>query len=165
MENRQKITFFANTISADLCRYGAPTTGVGCLDDLAEALRALGLEVEVERRPQGRAKVTIGYPTPLDAGQARTRRAGRRSYFDGSKSTVFNSSTPAADALAWLDAHSVDEGAEALGCSRSSYFRWRDRLRQNVTERAALDAQRQRAGQEPLGPLTLSDAIQRKPQN
>lgn len=135
------------------------------LRDLARTLTALGLEVELEKRPRGRVRVSIGYPMEHVAQQQRTRRAGRNPTYNRFSSPVFKSDTTATEALAWLEGHSATEGMAALNCSRSTYFRRCDRIREAVEQRRAEDKKRKAAGRDPFPPLLLGDVLSRKGHN
>ena len=135
------------------------------LSDLALTLRGLGLDVKTERRARGAVHVEVAYPSYGEAYRQRTRLAGRTPTYSSSKSPVFDAATTAADALAWLDEHTPAEGAEALACARSTYFRRRERIREAVEERRDEDERRKAAGRDPFPPLLLSDVLGRKARN
>ena len=153
MTNDQHIAFTATDVE------GAE------LRDLARTLTALGLEVELEKRPRGRVRVSIGYPMEHEARQQRTRRAGRNPTYNRFSSPVFKSDTTAAEALAWLDGHSAAEGMAALACSRSSYFRRKNIIKKAVEQRRTEDKKRKAAGRDPFPPLLLGDVLSRKGHN
>ena len=155
MKNSMEITFLASDISDRLIPIGTrpPAEGVCCLEDLAASLRELGLEIEIEPLPRRRARVRLRYPFEHAAKAARTRHAGRRVRYNPYESPVFDYDITAADALAWLEAHSVEEGMRALcRSSRSTYFRWLSRLRRNVEAANALNERRAAIGKPPYLP-------------
>lgn len=158
MNNERSITFTASNVEADA---GERAVEFDALEDFCDTLRALGLEVETEKMPRNRVKVQVRYPFDSEAERARTRGAGRRVAFSPYSSPVFNSETTAVDALGWLEGHTPEEGMEALGCSRSTYFRWLKRLKGRVAERAEQNAKRAERGMAPL-PLSLTAALSRK---
>lgn len=97
------------------------TEGRERVEDLVRSLRALGLDVMASPTKTGAAAdVTIMYPTVEGATRA-TKRGGRKS-----------NGIPAGSPLAglsgyevweWMKEHTSKEGAEAMGCSVSQYFR------------------------------------------
>jgi hypothetical protein len=97
------------------------------LAHLVQVLQAMGLQVTAEELPRGRS-VQIAFahlPSRTEAERARTRGAGRhKKALSLPKGSVFNSETPVAEAAAWLDGHTAQEGMAALGiASRTTYYR------------------------------------------
>ena len=144
--NSQHIAFTASNIEGEL-------------PGLVATLRALGLDVEAEEGRAGRWEVRASFPDPGEAEASRTRRAGARVTYSPWKSPVFNPETTLADGVAWLESHTPEEGMEALGCSRSTYFRWKAKARSALAEVTDLNARRAREGRVPIEP-TLARVLQ-----
>ena len=110
---------------------GEPSTASGetALNELAKALRAYGIDVDVKpSRSRRSATIKIGHAEPWRAERARTRNAGRY------RTTTWPAESGRTDAerLAWCESLTTDELAEALGCSRRTAQRRLAELRAKV---------------------------------
>lgn len=103
--------------------------GDGALALLSEALEAYGMSVTTTR--EGRyATIKIDHLQPWEAERARTRRAGR----PRTKGTSWPAEMGGSDEerLVWCAAHTIDEVAETLGCSRRTAQRRVSELRKKA---------------------------------
>lgn len=97
------------------------------LDVLADVLRGLGLEVDVEASARGdSATVTVLHPTRR-AAESMSKRGGRRRLDLPYESPLHG--LTASEAVSWLDGHAQSEREAALGVSRSTCFRRMRELR------------------------------------
>ena len=125
--------------------FEARTEGYGEHLDLIEllsTLAALGLDVTVFgaanypelRELRCKVKVSVNFPGSVEAGFSHNRYAGRR--------TKYTSCNPELEIktdrefLEWYDdGHTAEEGARALGLSRSTFYRRLAEYRKRVAER------------------------------
>lgn len=146
------------------CSFRAAGYNERDLAHLVQVLKAMGLDVEVEELPRGRAELAFSHlPSRVEAERIRTRGAGRpKKALCLPENSVFNYDTPVAEAVAWLDAgRTVEEGMEALGItSRTTYYRRvRDIRRAFELQKARTAGRMADPARRGLGPVvyTLAD--------
>ena len=125
---------FEVTLSVKECveRYGDggehAKHGAEALDMFARVLERYGMEVSTDYVPSGkRAKISIRHPSAWNAEKLRNRNGGRLRMPKPTDSPALG--LDGKDLLEWLEEHTTQEGMEALGCSRRTYFRRLKELR------------------------------------
>ena len=102
--------------------------GAEALETFTRVLEQYGLEVSTEYVPSGkRAKISIRHPSAWNAKKLRNRNGGRSRIPKPVNSPALG--LEGKDLLEWLEEHTIQEGMEALGCSRRTYFRRLKELR------------------------------------
>ena len=101
------------------------------LDSFCRVLRELGLDARVVPVGRARVRLIVDHPSREDARRLRDRGGGRRKTAPPEGSAIARI-TDDAERLAWLDAHTPTEGAEALGVSVRTYYRRLADLRAHV---------------------------------
>lgn len=97
-------------------------SGAEALETFASVLKAYGLDVSANYSASGkRATIRIWHPEPLEAERLRNRNGGRNRKRKPTDSPA--QGLEGSDLLEWLERHTPQEGMEALGCSRRTYFR------------------------------------------
>ena len=133
------MTFRATNIKID--RFIADAEGILKAFDI---LNALGLEAEVKLSSSGKtAEVKLVMPAFCgDAERIRTRRAGRRKtrVSPNKKYPEINLDMTWQEFFVWAKDRTADECAEALGWSRSTYYRRLPELRTQIKEEKARNA-------------------------
>lgn len=103
-------------------------SGANALETFANVLRAYGMDVSTDYTPSGkRATIKICHPERLEAERLRNRNGGRNRMRKPTDSPALG--LEGRDLLDWLEEHTAQEGMEALGCSRRTYFRRLKELR------------------------------------
>lgn len=97
-------------------------SGVEALEALAYVLRAYGMDVDIEQTSKASANIKIRHPERWEAESVRVRNP----YGRPRKQKVSTVS------LEWLDSHTVEEGMEALGVSRRTYYRRLKEMRESA---------------------------------
>lgn len=129
MQNTQEITFkLAYRAAAAEVEDKKEQVRIGKerVDSLILSLRALGCEAVAKPTKTGAAaQVKIKYPTVEDATRA-TKRGGRKS--NGLPANSPLKGLSGYEAYRWIQEHKSAEGASAMGCSQSQYFRRKKKI-------------------------------------
>lgn len=150
-----KLSFRASNIRKEPShdyRSSRPISNWETARTVREVLAELGVEASIEVSGSGKtADVSVTLPSDPDvAKRQRTRSAGRRpARIDarGSKYPEINGETTWKEFLEWSKSHKASECAEALGLSRSSYYRRLPEIRKRVAHEESRNAECHRKGE------------------